>query len=269
MRRWIALSLLIAGVGLAAASGSRLGTDQAALVAARAPADTLAGAAAALEACAKPPEEGAAPPPQAEIDACRAAVRAPWEAIGVDVSAALPGAQAALSTHATPTPGPRLRQWLAAGGLGWAAGLALIVVGAVLGRRAVAAEASGEGLSTEERPQFGPTVQVVIARAERVLHDIAALPMDRDAPAARAALEAIDVELLAPLVDARGMFAARHGVSGFAEYFGPFSAGERNLARAWSALTDGHAEVARESLGAALTAFGQAAAAWDRVDGAR
>ena len=69
-----------------------------------------------------------------------------------------------------------------------------------------------------------------------------------------------------PLVDARGQLIARHGLAAFAEYFGPFSAGERNLARVWSTVTDGHSEEARKALVSAKASFEQAAANWEQVE---
>ena len=45
-------------------------------------------------------------------------------------------------------------------------------------------------------------------------------------------------------------------------------AGERNLARCWSALTDGHAEVARTSLATSISYFELAREAWDRAEAA-
>ena len=92
--------------------------------------------------------------------------------------------------------------------------------------------------------------------------DIAELPFDDDAAPVREALDRLQFEVITPLVDARGQLIARHGLAKFATYFGPFSGGERNLARCWSALTDGHAEVAREALVRADELFEQAEEAW-------
>ena len=104
-------------------------------------------------------------------------------------------------------------------------------------------------------------------RLEKVQEMIADLPMDADAASARVALDSLGADVLTPLVEGRGQLIARHGLAGFAEYFGPFSAGERNVNRAWSALTDGHSVVAREALVNALVAFEAAEKGYHEVEG--
>ena len=68
------------------------------------------------------------------------------------------------------------------------------------------------------------------------------------------------------IVEARATFVARHVLATFTDYFSPFSAGERQLARAWSAVTDGHSVEARRSLGNARESFTHALDAWNAAE---
>ena len=170
--------------------------------------------------------------------------------------------------RAAPLPGPeeRLDSWFAAGGLGWLAGLGLIVLGAALARQQQREDNAGGGAGSAGRLDFATSIADVRTRIATIRTDIAELPMDRDAPRARDAIDRLTTEVLEPIVEARGQLIARHGLAGFAEYFGPYSAGERNVNRAWSALTDGHSVVARQALQAADVAFEAAQQTFARVD---
>jgi len=173
-------------------------------------------------------------------------------------------AEAARDAIGLPAPRARVAEWFGAGGAGWLVGIVLIGVGAVMARRQLAADNSGEG-GTAGKADFAQTVATVRAEVARLKGEIADLPFDDDAVAVRDALDALQFEVILPLVDARGQLIARHGLAVFAEYFGPFSGGERNLARCWSALTDGHAEVAREALVRADEYFIEAEEAWSKA----
>jgi hypothetical protein len=171
------------------------------------------------------------------------------------------GEPAAVAT--LPTPSQRVREWLAVGGLGWGAGLALILVGAALARQQSAEAFAGGGAAI--KVDFVGSVRRVRAEAESLLGALERVNMGQTAPDVRSRLDALQLQVVEPLVDGRGQLVAKHGAARFAEYFGPFSSGERNLNRCWSALTDGHVVVARAALGAALHDLGEAEAAWDRV----
>lgn len=170
-------------------------------------------------------------------------------------------ALAARAEAPLPEPSVRLSEWLAVGGPGVGVGLVLIVVGAVLARRTATAEA--EGQAAAGGADFPAVLARVAAEVERLAVEVEAMPDGGDLPAVREALDRLAAEEIGPLVDARGALIARHGLVRFAEYFGPFSAGERYLARCWSAITDGHAPEARDSLARAREAFAQAAIAWE------
>lgn len=185
---------------------------------------------------------------EAADDANRPALKATRDAIGL------------------PPPRQRLQEWFVVGGLGWLGGLSLIVVGAVLSRMQVAEDNAGTGTTQQGRVDFVQTLKAVRAQIEVVSNQIAELPMDADSEAPRALLDAIQSEHLQPLVEGRGQLIAKHGLGGFAGYFGTFSAAERNLNRCWSALTDGHSVVAREALVISDQAFVDAIRQYEEVD---
>ena len=164
-----------------------------------------------------------------------------------------------------PTPAARLGAWFAEGGMGWLFGSGLILIGAVIARRQLADDQqSSDGAAGEA--DFPGTVNKALAVVVELEAMLADLAMDTDSPKARDAIDKLVDEELGPLVEARGQLIARHGLATFAEYFGAFSGGERNLARVWSAITDGHAVEARRSLGAAKASFEQSLSLWDAAD---
>jgi hypothetical protein len=165
-----------------------------------------------------------------------------------------------------PTPNTRMTEWFGAGGLGWGFGVVLIVIGAVMARRQQAAEFSGAGEdSATAVADFPGTVATLAEEVGRFKSALADLPNDATAPEIRASLDRVRVELIEPLVDARGQLIARHGIGVFAEYFGPFSSAERQLNRAWSALTDGHVPTARAAVDDAAESLSQARQAWEQA----
>lgn len=174
-------------------------------------------------------------------------------------------------TAKIPQPQERITQWGATGGAPWGLGVVLITVGAIMARRAIAEDnagtsaGDGDGASAD-RVDFQAMLDEVLSRLDKLITDAAGLEMDDDAPILRAEIDAIFLDLLQPAVDQRGRFVARHGLSVFAGYFSPFAAGERNLARSWSALTDGHAVVGREALGRARDSFQMADDAWKKAE---
>lgn len=300
MKRAIAMGLLFVGLGLAAAAGSRNGADHVAFRQAQAELGTMNEALTALEereaelseqARALKVEDLNASLALAQEDAAaeRAALEAgeEWvkperdnpfaekrqaledELAGVKAEAdALQLRESALQDVALPDPMTRFTQWLEAGGIGWFLGVVLILAGAVMARRQLAAENSGEvETQSGDSVDFLANVQATRRRLDALAQDIAELGMDADAPKARQEIDVIFAELLEPVVDARGRFVARHGMATFAGYFGSFAGGERNLSRTWSALTDGHAVEARASLERAREAFAEAEDGWQKAEG--
>lgn len=165
------------------------------------------------------------------------------------------------------TPRARLADWASVGALGWVVGVGLIGVGAALARRQLALEHTGGADTEAAGVDFAGTLQRVRGELERLGAQLEELPPEDDGPAIREALDRIAERELEPLVSGRGQLVARHGLAPFALYFGPFSAGERKLARGWSALTDGHVGEARVALQEARQAFGEALDAWEQAEG--
>jgi len=281
---WI---LLIVGIALAGLGGARNGHALSAVFAHKAPADLVAGAVGALDGAYQAHSEAlnalraarasgdaeAISAAQDVVDATQAAIasaRDDLEALrqaGVydnPVAAALPQLQAAVPD--SPPPGERLLDWLRAGGPWWGGGVLLVAIGAFLARRAQR-QASTDPARGGGGADFAGTVRQVLDVIQELQDQIADLPMDAPSVQVREELDRVQDELLTPLVDARAQLIARHGTQHFAVYFGAFSAGERNLNRTWSALTDGHSVVARESLERARVELEQALRAWDEVEG--
>jgi len=179
---------------------------------------------------------------------------------------ALKARQQELSAVTLPKPMARLTGWFRVGGFGWGAGVVLIIAGALLARRELQIEHRGEGDGAKEAVDFLANIQEIGERLESLGAILEELPMDQDSAQARALIDDIVTELIEPVVDQRGRFIARHGLGTFAEYFGAFSGGERNLARTWSAITDGHSEEARSSLVRSRAAFAQAQEHWEKAE---
>jgi hypothetical protein len=171
-------------------------------------------------------------------------------------------------TVALPGPSQRLSEWFVAGGLPWGVGVGLVIVGALLARKLDKDEATGSDGSGVE-VDFGERMEEALRRLRAIDADLATLAMDDSAPKLREALDLLTDEVLTPVVDARGRFQARHGITPFAEYFGEFAAGERTAARCWSALVDGHAVVARSAMADAVMHFEEALAGWRRAEAGR
>ena len=231
--RVVAMILLILGIGLAASNASRYGDDHAAYRAA----------------------ESRVMHMQTQINDGAS-----------ELTDELSEAKQQLAALALPAPKLRLMQWLKVGGPGWALGILLIAFGAFLARQQQALENKGGAVGADGQVDFLVTVRRIADRLAVVSNNIHTLPMDTDAPEAREEIDAVAVDLIQPLIDARGRFIARHGLATFAEYFSAFAAGERYLARCWSALTDGHAVEARKSLDRCLSNFDQAEQLWIRVE---
>lgn len=175
-----------------------------------------------------------------------------------------PSAQAAVLLP-TP-PGTRVSAWFAESGVFFLIGLALVLAGAIMARKAVKAEA------LSDKPKSGGAGPVdfgvllgELRVAARGLADEMTGADGGDRAGAKAAIEAMQHEQFAPLVEARGKLQARYGLAGYAEVFGPFSGAERRINRAWSALVDEHWPEARDSVLQAAEALDEAVAALERV----
>ena len=204
MTKNLGLALVVAGVMLSAATGSRLSPPEA----------TVVGA------------EGAA-------------VLADTEAPAAETVAG---------------PAERLSSWASDSGLPFLGGVVLIGVGAVLSRRAQAAEAaapaaSGGGASAED---FGTVLQDTLDAVRALAEQAQDRPASDDAwTALREGIESVQKGPLARLLASDNAVRLRFGLDGHASLYSPIAGGERKLNRAWSALVDRHHGETRASIEAA------------------
>ncbi|MBX3270915.1 MAG: hypothetical protein KF729_11685 [Sandaracinaceae bacterium] len=176
-----------------------------------------------------------------------------------------PAARAALLQPVAPE--ARLTSWLAESGLLFALGLALVVVGAVLGRVAARREAhaaparpAGEAPAARDLGALLDDLHALVAAlAEEAAR--ASAPSDADFDALKDRIHEVVLEKVEPIVDAAPRVQAKYGLARFADVFGPLSSGERYLNRAWSALVDRHWEEATRSLARAAADLEHARAA--------
>lgn len=185
-------------------------------------------------------------------------------------SGELQAAAAAARAQARPVPPPaeRFLGWLRAGGLPWGLGVVLIGAGAWLERRERAKATASASADQGSAADFLGAVDQAVALLADLDPTLDSLPLDGPSVEIRTRIDALQDEVLTPLVNARGQLIARHGLTTFAVYFGEFSAGERNLARVWSALTDGHTPTALEALHASRESFEQARRAYVEAEAA-
>ncbi|MCA9632425.1 MAG: hypothetical protein KC766_32455 [Myxococcales bacterium] len=153
-----------------------------------------------------------------------------------------------------PTPKQRLVAWKDAALAPFSLGLLLMVGGAVLARRRPAS--SGEVASQEVKSGGKLPPEELLAHLAEALErfDTSALSDSNKGPIADR-IEGLLEDEVGQFLDAREELIAKLGLARFAQMIGDFAAFERNLARAWSALTDSaYDEVppAIERAGAAL-----------------
>lgn len=178
-----------------------------------------------------------------------------------------PAADAALLRPVPPS--TRLAEWFADGGVMFLLGLALVILGAVIGRIAVKREAA-----SQDEPEEGEegAARDLGHMLDEVREEIAALserasgndsPEDSDFRALKDAVHDVQMEKFEPLVAAAPKVQAKYGMSAFAQIFGPLSASERHVNRAWSALVDRHWPEATDSLARAAADIDEAHGALD------
>ncbi|MCB9606030.1 MAG: hypothetical protein H6716_05525 [Polyangiaceae bacterium] len=150
--------------------------------------------------------------------------------------AARPGALK-LPEGQEPTPKQRLVAWKDVALGPFAVGLLLMLGGAVIARRRPAAsgEMDAKELKTGGRRSPEELLKELADAVERF--DVSALSDSNKAPIADR-IEGLLEEEVAQFLDAREELISKLGLNGFAQMIGDFATFERNLARAWSALTD-------------------------------
>ena len=155
------------------------------------------------------------------------------------------------------SPGRRFSDWFEDAGGPFGLGMILLIVGAVMARNEVRQAALGQaskqykGARTPDAIDFGALLRALQADVAKAAAEAEAVedPGDDDFKQLRYLVRNLQYDKVEPLVENRGRLEARFGLSGFAAIFGPLSAGERQLNRAWSALVDRHWPEASASLG--------------------
>ena len=165
-----------------------------------------------------------------------------------------------------PSPSERLSGWWSTGGVGWLVGLSLVGAGGMLLRRREENTALDEAGEAGDDLDFVQTMNALIAEVGALHEVVSSLPLGATDEGSRARLDGLLQGHLARVVSERGVWIHAHGLAGFAEYFGTFSAGERYVARAWTGLADGRPDVSVDALRQAAEAFGTAKDAFQRVD---
>jgi hypothetical protein len=274
----LALLILAAGIGISASYGARLAPELHDQMVIEGRAKFLQEATDALHtaycdargeadlSAADGCGEHELTPPAVDEDATAAEYRAAWEAhiaqlrgaeaelVGevatlrtawLDALSAQVGPSAEASVLVPPPPGSRVGSWFDIAGLMFLFGLVLIVVGAILGRRAVKAEAlaaAPEGAEGEPPKDFGELLDALATEIGGIADRIKGI----DAPEVtqfeeiKSQVEELQVGMFHPLIESRARVQARYGMAGFAEIFGPLSAAERKMNRSWAALVDRH-----------------------------
>ena len=146
-------------------------------------------------------------------------------------------------------PGERVSAWFNQSGIPFLGGLLLVLIGAVIGRKAVKAEATSDtNKKGAPATDFGALLTKLAADLNALSESMGPLPNTGQADAVKTQIEALQFEAFEPIVEARGRIQARFGIANYAELFSPFSSAERRVNRSWSALVDNHWPEACDSM---------------------
>jgi hypothetical protein len=139
-------------------------------------------------------------------------------------------------------PGTRVSQWFSANGGLFLLGLAFVLGGSVISRRALKAELSGDEGEEEGAVDFGELLGRIVTEAQGIQAQMTSLdaPTIDDLDAIQVRLERLQKEDLARLVGAGPRLQMKLGIGPFASVFSPLAGGERRLNRVWSTLVDRH-----------------------------
>ena len=135
---------------------------------------------------------------------------------------------------------------------------ALALLAAVLMKRASRASSTEASEGSSDLADLRRELAALAAGAEELAGHAGSL----DAEAIHAELDPLIGGPAYAFVEGREILQASAGMATYALVMDPFSRGERQLARAWSASVDGHAEEARASLARAAPLLRTAAAAF-------
>lgn len=168
------------------------------------------------------------------------------------------GDQAPSEAVSSPKPMERWWQWMDRGGWTWGAGVGLVVVGAGLARRSSTSGPSASLGGTASELDLKGTIAALTSLIDELQARLSDTPLDADCREERDDIDRAFEKYISPVIDARQRLSDRFGATKYSVIIGHFAAGERNLARSWSALTDGRADVAREALKKSRNAFEEA-----------
>ncbi len=265
----IALIIVALGVGLAAASGARNAdpvTQQDNLNGltsryCKAPADLSAARAKQVaNGCDESAWDGVDAVPVADVSA----LEVQW----VEANATF---KAHGFANDTVPAGTRLSGWWDKSGILFVLGLAMILGGAMLFRRGNASETAG---GTDAGPKFvdmGDMLTRITSELKVLETNMVqtSTPTTGDVDYVKETIDGVLNGPMAAIIDARDQLVQRYGMAGFAEVFGPFAGGERNLNRAWSSVVDSHWPESTAAIGNAVAGLEGAKAALDQLASAR
>jgi hypothetical protein len=164
-------------------------------------------------------------------------------------------------------PSLRVSQWFSESGIPFLGGLLLVVVGAIIGRKAVRAEAAGTGGGKKgpEAVDFGALIKSLKAEITELAKGMGETPEAGQIEQVKSRIEALQFEAFEPIVEARGRIQVRFGIADYAELFSPFSSAERRINRSWSALVDNHWPEACDSMRIAANHLAETETILDRL----
>ena len=146
----------------------------------------------------------------------------------------------------------RISAWFEVGGLPFIGGLVLMIIGAVVARRAKKSPANKKD-SGDQRSALE-----LLSSYETSLATLKTAVDDNNVESLKQELETLVSESLPLIWEQRESLLDTMGLEKFAEFAGSLSSMERNTARAWSALTDDVLSEVGPSLSRASDSLGHA-----------
>lgn len=162
--------------------------------------------------------------------------------------------------------------WASESALPFGLGVLLVIIGVVLARRGIKAEAHAahaEVASSDAAP--GPLLARLVEELATLQQRYGGTERDADSldlEAVRSDIERVQHAIVVPLVEGREQISREFGVGPFADIFVPFSGAERQLNRVWSACVDGYVDEVAPCLDRAYHAAQQAVRAYDQASAA-
>ncbi|MCO4760231.1 MAG: hypothetical protein KC502_01925 [Myxococcales bacterium] len=167
---------------------------------------------------------------------------------------------------AAPRGADGVSMWAGEAGLPFGLGVLLVIIGVVLARRGISAEAAANHTdSATSGTATGPLLEQLVTETAGLCAQYTDKDELPDLMAVRTDVERVQQQIVSPLVEGRGQISQEYGVAAYAEVFVPFSAAERLLNRAWSASVDEYVDEIAPCLVKASASAQQALAAYQLV----